>query len=461
VAFTKFKMTTQLKKTSEELEAALERATTASLAKSNFLASSSQEMRAPLNAIIGLSGQTLETGGLSAEVYANLEKIYNAGTTLLSWVNNIVDISKLETGKLELTPIDYDVPIIIFDAATQCILRSEEKPVQFVLNIGENLPSVLLGDDLRIKQIISNLLSNAFKYTSEGEVELDVRCTRDGETTWMDIVVRDTGAGIKPQDIDGLFTDYTKADLAVGRAKKNVGLGLPITKKLAEMMGGSITVESEWGKGSVFSVRIRQKAVSNAVIGPELAESLRDFDYSDCKRRQNEQRVQARLSYARVLVVDDVTINLEIVKGLLGLYGMEIDCMTNGPDAIDAIRSNKVKYNAIFMDHVMPGMDGIETTAEIRKLGTDYAKNIPIIALTADDSVEAEEMFLAKGFQAFIPKPIDAARLDTVIRDWIRNKDIAVKQVIVNGHAHPDTRSGQDRRTLLERRHQIERRGGL
>ena len=207
------------------------------------------------------------------------------------------------------------------------------------------------------------------------------------------------------------------------RRIEGTGLGLPISKKIAEMMGGSITVESQYGKGSVFTVKIKQKYVNDALIGPSVIESLKNFHYS-IQKFENVQMTRINMSYAHVLIVDDNPTNLDVAKGLMGIYGMKIDCVLGGQQAIDAVRSEKVKYNAIFMDHMMPEMDGIEAVRIIREnIGSEYAQTVPIIALTANAIVGNEEMFLSKGFQAFISKPIDLSRLDTVLRQWVRDKE--------------------------------------
>jgi signal transduction histidine kinase len=260
-----------------ELKTALKEAQDANYAKTTFLANMSHEMRTPLNAVIGLSELALEDRVMDEAVKENLEKICNAGATLLSTVNDILDISKIEAGKLELVLVDYDIPGLINDAITQSIMRIGEKPIKFSLNIGEDLPTSLRGDDLRVKQIMNNLLSNAFKYTKAGTVELTVSCEREGDTVWMIIRVSDTGIGIRKDDMASLFLNYYKADLESNRNIEGAGLGLPITKNVAEMMGGSITVESEYGKGSVFTARFRQQFVTDAVIGAELADNLKKF----------------------------------------------------------------------------------------------------------------------------------------------------------------------------------------
>ncbi|MDR0448449.1 MAG: cache domain-containing protein [Treponema sp.] len=401
-------------------------------AKSHFLAKMSHEMRTPLNAIIGLSELTLETERINEEAGINLEKISSAGRTLLSTVNDILDISKIEAGKFELVPVEYDLPSLLNDTVTQCIMHIGEKPIQFLLNVDEKLPAQLYGDELRIKQICNNLLSNALKYTRKGSVELKINCepesgrlqAAEGETVWLIVQVRDTGIGISPENIGKLFDEYAQMDTRENRKIMGTGLGLPIVKKMVEQMGGLISVESEYGKGSAFTIRLPQKYVTDKTIGQEMANNLKNFKYSDQKRKLGSKLTKIKLPYARVLVVDDVATNLDVARGLMKPYGMVIDCIQSGQEAIDAIRDESIRYNAVFMDHMMPEMDGIEATRIIREeIGTEYAKTVPIIALTANAIVGNEDMFLSKGFQAFISKPIEIARLDAVIHHWVRDKE--------------------------------------
>ena len=448
---------TKLNGLQAELNKALKAAQEANRAKDSFLAKMSHEMRTPLNAVIGLSELLLENPTLPDQGRADIEKISNAGTTLLNLVNDLLDISKIQAGRFELVPIEYDTPSLLNDAITQSILYIGEKPVRFALDIDETLPLRLYGDQQRAKQILNNLLSNAFKYTREGEVELSVRCDRDGDVVWMTLQVRDTGIGIRPEDLGRLFTDYVQ--LNNQKIGGGTGLGLPIAKRMVEMMGGSITVTSEYQKGSVFTARFPQKFVSDAMIGPEVADNLKAFRYSDHKRRQRALLTRIDLSYARVLVVDDMPTNLDVTKGMMMPYGMRVDCVTSGQQAIDAIRAEKVRYNAVFMDHMMPGMDGIEATRIIREnIKTEYAKTIPIIALTANAIVGNEEMFLRNGFQAFLSKPIDMGRLDVVLREWVRNKeleqDAAAKEAILRHtrREYKERRVTQDRRSGVDRR---------
>jgi signal transduction histidine kinase/CheY-like chemotaxis protein len=423
----------------------------ASEAKSNFLARMSHEMRTPLNAIIGLSELSLETSNLDEESMSNLEKIFNAGETLLSTVNDILDISKIEAGKLELVPAEYDIPSMLNDTVTQSMLHIGEKPVKFNLAIDGNLPAYLYGDELRVKQIMNNLLSNAFKYTKEGMVELGLNCERDGETIWLTIKVRDTGIGIRKEDFDKLFSDYAQVDMAQHKKIMGTGLGLPILKKMVEMMEGSVGVESEYGKGSTFTVKLKQKFAREEVIGTEVVNNLKSMHYSDKKRHDGFHLSRINLSSAHVLVVDDVETNLDVARGMMKPYGVKIDCVTSGQQAVDAIREEKIRYDAVFMDHMMPEMDGIEATKIIREeIGTEYAKTVPIIALTANAIVGNEDMFLHKGFQAFLSKPIEIARLDAVMREWVGstaslNKNESVNRLFDGEIAGLDMKNGLER----------------
>ncbi|MCL2834530.1 MAG: ATP-binding protein [Treponema sp.] len=436
---------TERTKLQAELKAALTAAQDASSAKTDFLANMSHEMRTPLNAIIGLSELTLGINALDSESYSNLEKINNAGMTLLGMVNDILDISKIEAGKFELVPAEYDMPSLMNDTITQSILHIGEKPIRFNLEIGEDLPTRLYGDDLRIKQIFNNLLTNAFKYTSSGTVELGLSCERDGQIVWLTARISDTGIGIRSEDIGNLFKDYTQLDIRSNRKIEGTGLGLPITKSMVDMMDGTISVQSEYGKGSVFTVRLKQQFVTDEKIGPEVVKNLKNFTYSDQKRKNKSRMVRISLPYARVLVVDDVSTNLDVARGMMKPYGMQIDCVSNGQEAIDAIRAANVKYNAVFMDHMMPGMDGMEATRIIREeIGTEYARTVPIIALTANAIVGNEEMFLGRGFQAFISKPIDMERLDAVIREWVRDNKKEKEQPVKESQAVQETASKTD-----------------
>ncbi|MDR1705418.1 MAG: response regulator [Clostridiales bacterium] len=417
------KMIADIKETSKKLEAALEDAREANAAKSSFLAHMSHEIRTPLNAVVGLSELALDDDNLDGEMEDKLGKIHSSGMTILSIVNDILDISKIESGKFEIYPANYDTPSLINDIVTQNIVRIAEKPVIFKLTVGENFPVTLYGDDIRVKQIFNNLLSNAFKYTNSGTVAWNIGFERDGDTFWIVSEVRDTGIGMKPEGLRKLFSDYNQIDAATNRKVQGTGLGLAITKRLVEMMDGFIEAESEYGKGSAFRVRIRQSAVSYAPIGKDVADNLMALRYTLAKRDRQAKLSRVDLSYANVLVVDDIPTNLDVVKGMMKPYKMRIDCAVSGSQAIAMMRAGIPRYDVIFMDHMMPEMDGVEAARIIREdIGTEYAKNIPIIALTANAVVGNEEMFLQIGFSDFLSKPIDIVKLDSVLRRWLRDK---------------------------------------
>ena len=411
-----------LTKPHQEALQAKQEAEKVSEAKTTFLANMSHEMRTPLNAIIGLSELTLGSDLLTEEVGASLEKIYSSGLVLLSTINDLLDISKIESGKLELIPSEYDLPSLINDTATLNSVRIGSKPIQFEIDVDENLPGRLLGDELRIKQMLNNLLSNAFKYTKRGRVTWSVGYEWQGHTFFLVFKISDTGIGIRQEDMGLLFHEYYQLDSKANRRIEGTGLGLSLVRKMSAMMNGTIIVESEYGKGSTFTLRIQQTPLSDTPIGREVAFNLAHMRFSQSKLARNARMSRIKLPYARVLVVDDVQTNLDVARGMLKPYGMQVDCVMNGQQAIDAIKNEQVRYNAIFMDHMMPEMDGIEATQRIRGIGTPYAQMIPIIALTANAIVGVEEMFLKRGFQAFLSKPIDIIRLDAEIRRWVRDR---------------------------------------
>ncbi|MDR1248926.1 MAG: response regulator [Treponema sp.] len=414
--------TLRAKNAAEEASRAKDVAEEASRAKSSFLATISHEIRTPLNAIIGLSEIQLQKE-LPDDTREDLEKVHNSGSALLGIINNILDISKIEAGNFELIPVEYDIPSLINDTVQLNIVRIASKPISLKLNIDDTLPRRLFGDELRIKQILNNLLSNAFKYTQEGTVTFQARWQwQDGDALLI-FTINDTGQGIKKDDLGRLFSDYIQLDTRANRNIEGTGLGLSIAKKLTEMMDGSISVESEYGKGSAFTVQIRQKIVDPCSIGLEVAGNLQTFRFTERRRSRSKDLARAHMPYAKVLVVDDVNTNLDVARGLLLPYGLAIDCVQSGKEAIEKIREQKTLYDAIFMDHMMPEMDGIEATRIIRnEIGTEYAKSVPIIALTANVLAGNEDIFMSAGFNAFIAKPIDIMRLDVVLRQWVQDK---------------------------------------
>ncbi|MDR2185514.1 MAG: response regulator [Treponema sp.] len=398
------------------------KAEAATKAKAEFLANVSHEIRTPLNAIIGL-GELELSRELPGETHINLEKIHNSGMVLLHIINDLLDVSKIESGHFALIPGKYQVSSFINDTVNINMVRIGSKPIRFKLSIDENIPGALIGDELRIRQILNNLLSNAFKYTKEGTVELFIGFEEKTEDSlYLVCTVRDTGIGIKAEDISRLFSAYNQLDSKSNRHIEGTGLGLSISKNLAEMMDGSISVKSEYGTGSAFTVRIRQGIAVPESLGADAARALETFHFA--VTREKRQGPRFKMPYARVLVVDDVQINLDVAQGMMLSYGLTVDCVLSGPEAIQLLREEKVRYDAVFMDHMMPGMDGIEAVRIIREeIDSDYAGTVPIIALTANAITGNEEMFLSAGFQAFLSKPIDSVKLDAVLNKWVRNKE--------------------------------------
>jgi signal transduction histidine kinase/CheY-like chemotaxis protein len=437
------------KKLKEQTKIALH----ASKAKSEFLAIMSHEIRTPLNAVIGLSEIELR-GSLPESSMNNITQIHQSGTSLLGIINDILDISKIEAGAFELIPVEYDSAQFINDTINLNRVRMGSKPINFVLEINGDFPQKLIGDELRVKQILNNLISNAAKYTRKGTVTLSVSSSpvrdasiedaassaEDGQDkVLLRFMVRDTGIGIRVEDIEKLFSGYTQLDVRANRTIEGTGLGLEITKNLVEMMGGSISAESEYGKGSVFTVTLVQgllpsvEGVPSATIGEKTAEDLRNFCYMNDRKEMSI--IPTPMPYGRVLVVDDVPVNIMVVEGLLEPYGLHVESATSGRKAIEKICTGAPPYDLVFMDHVMPEMDGIETTKAIRVWEKEQEKiitnkdelsgpaRVPIVALTANALAGNMEMFLSAGFDGFISKPIDIAQIDEALNKWVKDKN--------------------------------------
>ena len=403
-----------------------EKAEAANRTKSGFLATMSHEIRTPMNAIIGIAQIQLQRGDLPDEYASALQMINNSGNNLLGIINDILDLSKIETGKLELNLAEYDMPSLINDTVQLNIVRIGSKPIEFKLELDESLPSRLHGDELRLKQILNNLLSNAIKYTEMGHVKLTVSHAAGGssDSRALCFVVEDTGQGMKPEDQAQLFSEYSCFNAEANRATEGTGLGLNITKRLVQMMEGEIAVKSEYGRGSKFTVTVQQRAVECPAIGAELAHRLRNFAFIGERQHAQLNITREPMPYGSVLVVDDLDTNLYVAEGLLSPYKLKIDTATSGFAAIDKVKAASdegAAYDIIFMDHMMPKMDGIETTAKLRAMGYSGV----IIALTANALVGNEGMFSRHGFDGFIPKPIDIRHLNAVLNKFIRDRHSA------------------------------------
>jgi len=403
-----------------ELYNAREQAVMANRVKSDFLARMSHEIRSPMNVILGIIEMQLEKDTLPPDTLEALDRVHNSSYMLLNIINDILDLSKIESGKMELTPVTYDVASVINDTVQLNIMRFSNKPIKFTLNVDENIPSRLIGDDLRIKQILNNLLTNSFKYTDSGEITLSVyvEAFAPGSPVTLVFRVTDTGHGMTHEQVDMLFDDYSRFNSEANRQIEGTGLGMAITKSFIDMMKGEIKVESEPGKGSVFTLRLPQSYVDSNILGKDGANSLKQFN-AEKKARQKRlpQLKREYMPYGKVLVVDDMEPNLYVAKGLLAPYELSVDTALSGIEAIEKIKSGQV-FDIIFMDHYMPKMDGIEATRIIRGLG--YTK--PIVALTANALVGQDKIFLANGFDGFLSKPIDTRQINSMLNRLIRDK---------------------------------------
>jgi two-component system, sensor histidine kinase and response regulator len=506
-----------------------EKAEAASKSKDEFLAKMSHEIRTPMNAIIGMAELALRENMPNA-AHEHIITIKQAGANLLSIINDILDFSKIESGKMEIVPVKYLLSSLINDTINIIRMKLMEKPLRFFTNIDGNIPNSLIGDEARMRQIILNLLSNAVKYSEKGYIGLTIAADKqDDKQVWLRITVADTGKGIKPEDQEKLFSEFVKVDIKKNQGIEGTGLGLVITKRLCVAMGGDISIESEYGKGSVFTAIISQGIESKtpfaAVEEPEkkkilvyegrsiYAEALcwtlgnmkvpytmvtkqddfaaalyreewfyvfsgyglyekieplmKQSDAAFCGGKKpslalmvewgtevyipgvrfvsipvqalsiasvlngradnkgyikNSDIIRFIFPRARLLVVDDIATNLKVVEGLLAPYQAAVDTCINGLQAIEMVKraaSEKHGYDIVFMDHMMPEMDGIETTAAIRALEGEYFRNMPIIALTANAIVGMREMFIKNGFNDFLSKPIDVSKLDEILNRWI------------------------------------------
>jgi signal transduction histidine kinase/CheY-like chemotaxis protein/HPt (histidine-containing phosphotransfer) domain-containing protein len=392
--------------------------------KTNFLATMSHELRTPLNAILGMTEIQMQNTSHPAATSESFIKINNSGTLLLNIINDILDLSKIETGDFELLPKKYEVASLINDVAQLNYIRYEGVSVDLIVEVDENTPATLVGDELRIKQVLNNLLSNAFKYTEKGFVTLSAgaECVTRGGTVLVTLIFKiiDTGQGMTQKQVNNLFNEYTHFNMEANRTTEGAGLGMTITRNLLELMGGQISIKSAIGEGTTVTVRIPQKTPGIGVrdlIGKEMTESLKQFKLGNVVQLKKSQVKHEYMPYGSVLITDDVETNLYVAKGLMAPYGLNIDLATSGFEAIEKVKNGNV-YDIIFMDHMMPKMDGIETTKIIRETGY----NQPIVALTANALAGQAEVFLKNGFDDFISKPIDIRQLHASLIKHIRSK---------------------------------------
>ncbi|MDR3322426.1 MAG: response regulator [Synergistaceae bacterium] len=384
---------------SRKLEVQTMAAKASSEAKSGFLASMSHEIRTPMNAILGMS-ELMRTDNLDDVQSRYFSDIRKMSHSLLQIINDILDFSKIEAGKFELIPADFNIFSLYDNICSLMRFTISGKALEFRHSIAEDMPAVLYGDEVRVRQIIMNIVNNAIKYTKQGYVDLEIRRTEINGSDYMSISIGDTGVGIKEEDFPKIFGAFEQLDKRENRGIAGTGLGLSITKRLVDMMGGEINFESEYSRGSIFTVLI---PIVEGDAGRMIQSSL-------------ERRAVAS-GDARVLVVDDNVVNITVALGFLSKHNITPDVAEGGGEAVELARGKE--YDLILMDHMMPEIDGIEATKRIRALGGEYYSTVPIIALSANVVSSARESFIEAGMNDFIPKPIEDDRLNAILLRWL------------------------------------------
>ena len=389
-----------------------EAAMDASRAKSDFLANMSHEIRTPINAILGFNEMILRENS-DANVNEFALDIRSSGNSLLALINDILDFSKIEAGKMEILPVTYDLGTILNDMINVIGLRASEKGLSLKFDVDPSIPHVLYGDEVRIKQVITNILTNAVKYTQEGYVDMTVNYEQiDDYQILLKVSVADTGQGIKEEDIDKLFQPFERVDGVRNRNIEGTGLGIPLTCTILNLMGSKLEVQSTYGVGSTFSFMLRQEVENWEPLG-SLDEAIRR-----AKAETNEEHQYFKAPAARVLTVDDIPLNLKVFQSLLARTQIRIDTASGGMEALSMMR--KTKYDIIFLDHMMPEMDGLETLERMKSDRFNVNRyDTPVIALTANAVSGARELYMDKGFEDYLTKPINSIKLENLLLKYL------------------------------------------
>ncbi len=422
----------------EEAEEAKREAQEASRAKSSFLANVSHEIRTPINAVLGMDTMILrESRQENVREYAN--DIQSAGQNLLALINDILDFSKIESGKMEIKPVNYELASLLGDCYNMIQVRAKDKGLFFRMENSTSIPHLLYGDEVRVRQIIVNLLTNAVKYTEKGEVVLSANWVKtDEENIRLIVAVRDTGMGIRYEDQQKLFDSFQRLDVERNRNIEGTGLGLAITKQLIEMMNGTIFLESSYGCGSTFTVEIPQRVRSFEPIGDFQARIQESAEFG----KPCQSSFQA--PDARILVVDDVPMNLKVLCELLKSTRIQIDTAESGKECLRDITLKK--YHMIFMDHMMPEMDGIETLKNMKWVAENKNTDTPVIMLTANAIIGARDEYFSAGFADYLAKPVKEAELEQMIRKYLPKELV----ILPEEEMRPEEDDGGfDMRTLL------------